>query len=422
MQSVRYRFSIPNYVAARADQRLGAPRLRSGRIPGLEQVELPSPALPGPDWLRLRPRLSGICGSDLALLLGRSGPALSPFTSFPAVLGHEVVAEVTETGSGANGVRVGDRVVVDPVITCEMRGLEPCPSCARGEPGLCTEAAEGSLAPGMLIGFCRDLPGGWAEEMVAHRSQIHPVPASLSDESAVLIEPLSVALHAVLKHPPEPTSRILIVGGGTIGLLVLAALRLLDHRATATILVRHPVQGTMAEKLGAERIFPGDAGDAAVTVAGARCYRPVAGRPVYAGGFAWVYDCVGSARSLDDSLRVAGPHGRVILVGCAGQLPRVDCTFIWARELQVSGSYVYGREGSLADAPHTFELALRLLAERPDYPLRDLVTHRFPLVRWREAMAASFRRGSCGAIKVTFDHRPDGGLRPEGPPVASGEE
>ena len=405
MQGLRYRFSIPNYLAARADQRLGARRVRSGRIPGLEEVRIAPPELPGADWLRVRPRLSGICGSDLALLLGKSSPALSPFSSFPAVLGHEVVADVVETGAEAVEVAAGDRVVVDPVIACAMRRLEPCPSCARGEPGLCTQSAEGALAPGMLIGFCRDLPGGWGEEMVVHRSQAHAVPAVLSDEAAVLVEPLSVALHAVLKHPPDPGCRVLIVGAGTIGLLVLAALRLLDRDVDVTILVRHPVQATMAEKLGADRVSSGDAGQAAVDVAGARRYRPIAGRPVYAGGFDWVYDCVGSARSLDEGLRVAGPRGNVVLVGCAGVVPRLDCTFVWARELRVTGSYVYGREASLPDAPHTFRLALGLLAERPDHPLPELVTHRFPLRRWREAMATSLRRGRSGVIKAAFDYR-----------------
>jgi threonine dehydrogenase-like Zn-dependent dehydrogenase len=370
----------------------------------MSEIDLEPKPLPGPDWVRLRPRLCGVCGSDMSMLTNRSSPALMPFTSFPVVPGHEIVADVVEVGASAAGLAQGQRVVVNPLISCQMRGLDPCPSCQRGETGLCTRAAEGDLSPGMLIGFCRDLPGGWSEEMIAHRSQVFPVPDGLSDDVAVLVEPLSVAMHAVIKQPPPPESRVLIIGSGTIGLLVLSALRLLGHTCHVTVLAKHPIQVQTAEKLGADLVLKGGkAGDAAIQVTGAKRYKPLRGRHVYAGGFDWVYDCVGSARSLDDSLRVAGPRGHVILVGCAGQIPHLDCTFIWARELQVTGCYVYACEHTLEGQPHTFDVALRVLAERPDFPVADLVTHRIPLGQWREAMRVNLQHGQYGAIKTVFD-------------------
>ncbi len=404
MKALQYRFSIPNYLAARAADRLPLPLLDSGRIPGLSEITLSSRPLPGPDWLRLRPRLCGVCGSDISMLLNRSSPALSPFVSFPVVPGHEVVADVVETGSQVGDVVPGQRVVVNPLISCVMRGLPPCRWCATGEPGLCTSSAEGSLAPGMLIGFCRDLPGGWGQEMIVHRQQVFPVPDAIPDRVAVLIEPLSVALHAVLKAPPPPESHVLIIGAGSIGLLVLAALRLLGHTCHVTVLARHPIQEAIATRLGASVVLRGQgAGEAATRIVGAKRYKPIKGRPVYAGGFDWVFDCVGSKRSVEDSLRVAGPRGKVVLVGCAGELAHLDLSFIWARELDITGSYVYGRESSLPGCPHTFEVAMRLLAERPDAPLGDLVTHTIPLPRWREAMQVSLQRGHHQAVKVVFD-------------------
>jgi threonine dehydrogenase-like Zn-dependent dehydrogenase len=403
MKAIRYSFSIPNYLAVRAADKLPLPILDSGRIPGLSEIEADPQSLPGPEWLRLKPRLCGVCGSDISMLKNTSSPAMSPFVSFPVVPGHEIVADVAEVGAAAGEIAVGQRVVVNPLISCEMRGLAPCRSCASGQPGLCTSAAEGKLAPGMLLGFCRDLPGGWSEELVAHRSQVFPVPEALSDSTAVLVEPFSVAVHAVLKAPPPPESKVLIVGAGSIGLLVLAALRLLGNRAHVTVLARHPIQEAMARRLGADVVLRGKrAGDAAMQVTGAKRYKPIKGKPVYAGGFDWVFDAVGSARSVDESLRVAGPHGRVVLVGCAGELPRVDFSFVWARELEITGCYVYGKEPSHEGA-HTFEVAMRLLAERPDLPLGDLVTHTVPLANWREAMQLSLQRGQHGAIKVVFD-------------------
>ena len=86
---------------------------------------------PGPDWVVLRPRLCGICGSDLRLLKGAESFLLEPYASLPAVLGHEVVAEVAEAPPGSEW-RAGDRVVVEPVLPCDVRGLPPCRYCAAG--------------------------------------------------------------------------------------------------------------------------------------------------------------------------------------------------------------------------------------------------------------------------------------------------
>jgi L-iditol 2-dehydrogenase len=404
MKAIRYNFSIPNYLTVRVADKLPLPILDSGRIPGLEEIEVGPIPLPGPEWLRLKPRLCGVCGSDISMLKNTSSPAMSPFVSFPVIPGHEIVADIVEIGPASGGFPVGQRVVVNPVISCQIRGLTPCTSCASGEPGLCTNAAEGELAPGMLLGFCRDVSGGWAEELVVHRSQVFPVPDALSDTTAVLVEPLSVAVHAVLKAPPPPESKVLIVGAGSIGLLVLAALRLTGNKSHITVLARHAVQEQMALKFGADVVMRGvSAGDAAMQQTGAKRYKPIKGKPVYAGGFDWIFDAVGSAKSVDDSLRVAGPRGQVVLVGCAGELSHLDLSFVWARELQITGCYVYGKEAAY-DGAHTFDVSMRLLTEHPDFPLSDLVTHTVPLAKWREAMKLSLQRGHHGAIKVAFSY------------------
>lgn len=404
MRALQYAFSIPNFLAVRAADRLPLPVLERGSIPGLSEVSPQSRPLPGPDWVRLEPMLAGICGSDISMLLNRGSPALTPFISFPLVPGHEVVARVQEAGSAVDNLTAGQRVVVMPVISCQMRGLEPCRPCARGESGVCERTAEGSLSAGMLIGFCKDIPGGWAEEMTAHQSQLFPVPDSIPDTTAVLIEPLSVAIHAVLRDPPPDDAKVLIIGSGTIGLLVLAALRLLGKRCDVTVLARHPEQVRLAEKFGATRVLKGvSAGEAAQQVVGARRYKPIKGGYSYAGGFDWVFDCVGSKRSVDDSLRVAGPQGHLVMVGCAAEVSHIDLTFIWARELTITGCYVYGRESSLPGEPHSFEVAIDLLSTRPDFGLDEMVTHTIPLSDWKRGMQTVLDRKGSGAIKVVYD-------------------
>src|SRR6266550_1008637 len=93
----------------------------------------------------------------------------------------------------------GSRVVIEPALGCVVRGIEPlCPRCAEGRPGLCYNATEGPIEVGLQTGYCASTGGGWGEVLVAHPSQVHPVSDKLSDEAAVLIEPLACCIHAAL--------------------------------------------------------------------------------------------------------------------------------------------------------------------------------------------------------------------------------
>lgn len=405
VRGVGYRLSIPRYLAAKAlGRRL--PTLYYGRLSNVGVITLPRRPLPGPDWVRLVPILAGICGSDLGTITGRNSPALSPLVSFPAVLGHEVVARVVEAGPQA-GVAAGQRVVVNPFLPCQVRGLEPCPTCQRGETCMCENFDQGAFAPGMLLGFCRDLPGAWSEEFLAHRSQLFPAPAGLSDDRLVLVEPLAIALHAVLREPPGEGARVLVVGAGPIGLATIAALRLLELPVHVTVVAKYPLQEELARRFGADRVYRWRRGEApafraAREVTGARILKPVLGRAVVSGGFDVTYDCVGSRASLDDALRVTRPGGRVVVAGAAGQIPQLDWTFVWSKGLRVVGSVGYELEQVGGRQVHTIQLAMELLEGRPDLPLEAMITHRFPMERYREALALSLGPQRREAVKVVF--------------------
>lgn len=393
MRALEYRFSPLRWLAA-GHLPARAPGL-AVRCSGVRLRDGPAPEAPGEDWVRLRVGLAGICGTDTSMLRGRTGPQLSPFVSFPAVLGHEVVGVVED------GALAGRRVVLDPFLPCRTRGLEPCPACARGQTALCERFGEGPFAPGMLLGYCRDLGGAWAEAMVAHRSQLHPVPDGVDDTTAVLGEPLAVALHAVLAAPAA--GRVLVIGGGTIGLCVVAALALAGGGPEVVVVARHGHQQERARALGADAVVPSVAAAAALVERrgwGAR-HGGLFGTTAYTGGFDRVLDAVGSAESLQWALRLTRSGGRVDLLGASGVLPRLDLTWAWAHELDVQGFCGYGAEPA-AGGEHTIALALRLLSLRPDLPLARLVTHRFPLERHREALAAAFDHRRSGSIKVVF--------------------
>src|SRR6202044_2501995 len=148
--------------------------------------------------------------------------------SFPFVPGHEVVGTLAEDALGAEGavLPARSRVVLQPVLGCAARGIEPmCPACQAGNVGNCGYVAFGHIRPGLQTGFCADTGGGWSSSgLVAHRSQLYAVPDALSDEDAVTVEPVACAVHAVLGAPITDGVVVAVLGAGTLGLLVTAAI------------------------------------------------------------------------------------------------------------------------------------------------------------------------------------------------------
>src|ERR1700754_3464486 len=186
--------SLPRHVAGKAIGGRG-PGLLSGYAAPLRLMTIDQPAVTRAGWARLRTRLSGICGSDLGALSGRTSLYFSGVVSMPFVPGHEGVAELVDD---CEDLAAGTRVVVDPVLTCAARGVEPCDACATGATNRCSRITVGHLAPGLQTGFCKDTGGGWGQQLVAHRSQLHVVPEGYSDEQAILIEPVACAVHTAL--------------------------------------------------------------------------------------------------------------------------------------------------------------------------------------------------------------------------------
>src|SRR5258708_21824809 len=208
---------------------------------GAEVVEIAEPELPNEEWARVAVTVGGICGSDLHLFGNRElrAPALAGFWTFPFLVGHEIAGRVIETGSGCDVPR-GTRVAVDPVIACAARGISPvCRMCASGIESCCLALGSGVLTPGMSIGFTVGLGGGWADQVLAHRSMLHPLPEAVPDAIASLHEPVSVAVHGLLRKPPRDGDPVLVVGAGIIGLAAVAAGRALFPAFQGTVTARY---------------------------------------------------------------------------------------------------------------------------------------------------------------------------------------
>ena len=378
-------------VVDRKVLRFAAARLASEVEPGrgaavgpLKLKELDEPTLPRAGWLRVRPRLSGICGSDLATVDGRSSRWFESVVSFPFTPGHEVVGDTED----------GRRVVVEPVLGCAARGVAPrCQACAVGAHDRCERLHVGGLEPGLQTGFCCSTGGGWGQVLVAEESQVHEVPDELTDEAAVMVEPAACALHAALSTPTDG-GVVAVLGAGTLGLCTTAAVA--AHGSPARLLVgaKHPEQRRRARELGATEVVSGREL--------ARAVRRATGSFAYddgtlTGGADVTYDCVGSSDSIETSIAMTRPGGTVVLVGMPATVT-VDLTPLWQQQIRLQGAYAYGVEPSLNQV-RTFSAAMELVAR---LDLGRLVSARYPLVRFRDAIDHAAHAGARGAVKIAF--------------------
>lgn len=371
---------------------------------GLDEVE--PLALPGPEWVRIEPLLSGICGSDLAAVTARDSLLLEPFGAFPFTLGHENVGRVVEVGHAAAPWEFGDRVIVNPMLSCLQRGLEPlCVPCSVGETGLCRRTLEGVPGAGPMIGYCPGTGGGWSTSMIAHRSQLHDA-TGWRDEIAVLADPFASALRPVLLQPPRDGDVVLVIGAGAIGLLTIHALRVTGWTGPIAVLGRYAFQLDRARAAGADTCLSGrsELYDWAEALDGARMYRPSLAPRFVEGGPSIVYDTIGSGTTIGDSLALTREAGRIVLVGSAARLA-ADWTRVWYRQLTVAGIFAYGVAPYGGERRDIYDVALELLDEERLEQL-EMVTHVYELEEYRAALTAALDKPGHGSVKVAL--RPGG--------------
>ena len=243
--------------------------------------------------------------------------------------------------------------------------------------------------------------------MFSHTNRnLHLVPDAISDEAAVLLEPFACALHGVLNFSPNRTATICVIGGGTIGLLTVAALRVLGHRNRIIIFAKYPHQQKLARELGADDILSPNSGRYAAfcELTGATSHQPELGQQVLIGGVDVTFDCIGASVTIDDALRFTRADGDVILVGMPGIPKNVDWTSIWYKQLRVTGAYTYGLETHNNEQIHTFTLGMRLL-QKMETHLRPLVSTLFPLRDYKRAIQTALNTGKTATVKTAFDLR-----------------
>ncbi len=390
-----------------------SPKVFWSRLSSLRFSAIPTPALPCNTWVRLQTVLGGICGSDMSLVSQRSHPSsfMQGLMSFPVVLGHENVAIIEEVGSAVQGWRVGDRVCVEPSLSCATRGIEPaCRNCRAGCFSLCERTAATARYPeGMMIGLNAFTGGTWAPYFVAHQSQLHRVPEQMPDEEAVLTDPMACALHGVLRHRPRDGDRVFVLGSGIVGIGVVASMRALGCAAEITVGCRHEYQAELCRRFGADDIIIFPRGQSArqrldviASHFGGRCVDGRFGACGFIGGFDVVYDCVGTSDSISEAMKVTRARGTTVLIGNS-HINLIDTTSLWSQELHVVG--VSGRQIERVDGreQHTYPLLYDLIA-RKKISLEGLLTHTFTPEHYKRAFGALTSRHREPVVKAAFTH------------------
>jgi threonine dehydrogenase-like Zn-dependent dehydrogenase len=376
--------------------------------------ELERPALVRDDWAVAQTRLTGICGSDAKMVFMDFGDdygdsALNGYFTFPTVFGHEVVADVVEVGPAVSSLEVGQRVVLNPWLSCGPRGIDPpCGSCQAGDYSMCWHFTRGPIAAGIHTGTSKDAPGGFAEYLPAHESMLIPVPEGVSDEVAVLADPFAVSLHSVTRHPPPPGGKVLVYGGGALGSTVTAIVRALYPDVEVLVVARFAAQAALARRLGATVVDPFPVEqlleEAAAWSGGVLQRFEGSGLPMaHPGGIDVVYDTVGTAQTAEIGVRLLKARGTMVKSGVHAP-ERWEWSPLYFKEISWVGSNAFGVEEVDGIRMHGIAHYLRMANEgRVD--MTGMLTHVFRLDQWREAFVALATQEESGAIKVAFDFR-----------------
>ena len=317
----------------------------------LQERDLPAP---GPHEVLVAIRSVGVCGSDIHYYEhGRIG---SFVVEAPLVLGHEASGVIAAVGSDVRRHSVGDRVALEPGVPCGH-----CEQCRAGRYNLCPEVVFLATPP---------VDGAFAEYIVVHEHFAHPVPDSISDDAAALLEPLSVGIWACNKAKVGLGTTVLVTGAGPVG--VMAAM--------------------VARAAGASRVVLSDVNPDRLAKAAALGFDTIDAREglgLLDGTVDVLLECSGSPVAIDGGIRAVARAGTVVLVGMAadGMVP-LPVDVIQGRELWVTGTFRYAR---------TYPTAIGLVAGG-DIDLDQLVSKTFALDEVQEAL--TYHREDPSAMKV----------------------
>jgi L-iditol 2-dehydrogenase len=313
--------------------------------------EVPTPKPKGKEAL-VEIKAVGVCRSDVSGYQGKH-----PLVTYPNILGHECSGVVVELGPDVRGFGVGDEVAVETFF--ELCGH--CSGCRRGQYNTCKSPK--------IIGH--NVPGAFAKYMLANSDFLYPKPPNVGFEEAALVEPLSVAVHAVKRCGISCGESVAILGAGAIGLLTLQVARLSGATVHVVDVVERKL--ALAQALGADQVFDASARD------------PRAEMMATTGGdgYDYVIEAVGSPRTLRETTDLARAGGTIMCIGFSGR----DTDEICLSKITLQEMRMLGILGFCRDYPTSLQLLSKGMVD-----VRPLMTQRFPLQEVEKAIQLMLER------------------------------
>jgi 2-desacetyl-2-hydroxyethyl bacteriochlorophyllide A dehydrogenase len=317
-------------------------------------------AAPGAGEVTIDVAYTGICGTDLHIFHGD----MDSRVTFPAIIGHEMSGRITETGEGVEGWAPGDAVTVMPLRWCG-----DCPACDAGNSHICHRLD--------FVGI--DSPGSLRSRWTVPAGLLVRLPQDLPLDQAALVEPTAVAVHDVRRGEVAPGEKVLVVGGGPVGLLIASV----AAGAGADVLLAEldPQRRAFAAELGLHTVDA--AGDVAARV---EEWSGGAGADV-------AFEVSGAADGMSTAVAGLAVRGRLVLVAIHGRPRPVDLHRFFWRELTLVGARLYDRTD--------FEQAVKLVADG-GVPAAQLISTVVPLAEAASGFAA-LEDGGAGRMKVLVD-------------------
>ncbi|HID4048418.1 TPA: Zn-dependent oxidoreductase [Pluralibacter gergoviae] len=325
----------------------------------IEERPLPAPAK---GEVRVKVRLAGICGSDSHIYRGHN-----PFARYPRVIGHEFFGVIDAVGEGVSPERIGQRVSVDPVISCGH-----CYPCSIGRPNVCTSL--------VVLGVHRD--GGFSEYATAPEANAWPIPDSIEDRHAVMVEPFTIAANVTGHLKPTADDIALVYGAGPMGLVTVQALKGVYGVKQVIVVDRINERLAMAERCGADLAF-NNADTPVQALLDEKGIRPTL-----------IVDAACHPSILQEAVSVASPAGRILLMGFSSEPSQVVQQGITGKELTLYSSRLNARK-----FPVVIDWLERGLID-PD----KLVTHTFDYRQVEEAITLFEKdQKQCCKVLLTFE-------------------
>jgi (R,R)-butanediol dehydrogenase/meso-butanediol dehydrogenase/diacetyl reductase len=336
----------------------------------IEQRPIPEP---GPGWVRLKNKASGICGSDMHIYTGNH-PWLQPGHPMERfvlgnVYGHEIAGVVDALGDGIDGIETGERAAVNAIVPCHR-----CEFCRVGLYQLCRNLEH--------YGFHH--PGGFAEYTLVPATNVLKLPDELSFQEAAILDVLVVGIHAVQMAGISMADRVAILGAGPIGLAMAATVKRCGAREIF-ITAKHPIQRELARSIGVDHVLDTTPDTAVETVLN------------HTGelGVDCVLESVGyKSNTMELAIQLVRRGGRIVFTGVFEEDISLNLGTVLIKEATIRASHAFG----MWNLVHELELAVEMMM-KGQFPAKDIITNTFSLEKINEAFQRKIKESST-TVKV----------------------